>query len=94
MKKIILAVPALIAGVIITAAPAQADTICPDGREGVTGPTTCAFARNVADAYWASGGAEYIVAYSPVTGDRYDMTCISSHPAVCTGGDDAEVTVY
>jgi hypothetical protein len=91
----ILAAAALTAAIF--AAPggiAHADSICPDGREGVTGPTTCAFARNVAAAYWASGGSEYITAFSPVTGERYRMTCISSHPVVCTGGDNAEVTVY
>ena len=80
---------------------AQADTVvCPDGQEGVIGPTTCAFAQNVRAAYYGSGstnpatGAISLVAFSPITGDRYDMTCVSRHPAYCTGGDDAEVVVY
>jgi hypothetical protein len=102
MKKIInLAVPALIAGAIVSAPPAQADTVmCPDGQEGVIGPTTCEFAQNVRAAYYGSGstntvtGAISLVAFSPITGERYDMTCVSEHPAYCTGGSDAEVVVY
>lgn len=80
---------------------AQADTVmCPDGQEGVIGPTTCPFAENVRAAYYTSGsanpvtGAVSIVAYSPDTGETYSMTCVSSHPAYCTGGNDAEVVVY
>jgi hypothetical protein len=39
-------------------------------------------------------GTMSIIVFSPVTGDRYDMTCVSEHPAYCTGGDDAESSSY
>lgn len=109
MKKLITA--ALLAAGALAAAPlAQADetvTVCPDGRSGVAqGQTSCAFAHNVRNAYWASGQNPAVVAaYSPVTGEVYTMQCaggflihLSSGPTItsarCVGGDNAVVWAW
>lgn len=93
------------------AAPASDQTtfvICGDGREGVVGGhTTCLFAENVRRAFYAGSGSSDVVAFSPVTGDRYEMTCSSgfranfddgSHRIAtrCIGGDNdsAEVVIW
>jgi hypothetical protein len=99
-------------GVMIAAglstAPAYADVfdMCPDGQEGVVGGhTTCDFADNVRSAYYASGRLNDFVAYSPVTGERYEMSCESGYSARftngavvtstrCYGGDNAEVVIW
>jgi hypothetical protein len=99
-------------GVVVAAglstAPAHADVfdMCPDGREGVVGGhTTCDFAENVRSAFYASGMMHNFVAYSPVTGERYEMDCEGMYPAQfrtgetlkstrCYGGDDAEVVIW
>jgi hypothetical protein len=100
------AVVAVAAG--LTTAPAYADVfdMCPDGQEGVVGGhTTCDFAENVRSAFYASGMMHNFVAYSPVTGERYEMDCESdvrahfTNGAVvnstrCFGGDNAEVVVW
>lgn len=79
---LLLAAPLTLAAVTL-AAPAHADVwdfdTCPSGHEGVVdgSPTTCPFAENVRDAWYADGqplGSPF-VAYSPVTGGRYVMTC-------------------
>lgn len=81
-------------------------TICPDGHEGVVGDhTSCAFAQNVRRTFYSSGMATTFTAYSPVTGDAYEMTCAGRYPAYfddgstkistrCYGGDNAEVVVW
>lgn len=81
-------------------------TICPDGHEGVVGGhTTCAFAANVRQIFYASGMANHFTAFSPVTGDGYEMTCAGRYPAYfsdgstkvstrCYGGDNAEVVIW
>lgn len=81
-------------------------TICPDGHEGVVGGhTSCAFAANVRQVFYASGMANTFTAFSPVTGDGYEMTCVGRYPAYftdgstmtstrCYGGDDAEVVIW
>jgi serine/threonine kinase PknH len=104
MRKLLMTGVAALAA--ITLAPiAQADpthpdtTMCPQGAVAVVGgQTSCAFAVNVGVAYRASSrGVNEVVSIqvpSPVTGRWYDMTCVSVHPAYCTGGDDAEVAVY
>jgi serine/threonine-protein kinase len=80
--------------------PTHPDTVmCPSGAVAVVGgQTSCAFAENVGTAYRASSrGVNEVVSIqvpSPVTGQWYDMTCVSVHPAYCTGGNDAEVAVY
>ncbi len=110
MSKLIkIGVGAAVATAIgLGAAPAHADVfeMCPDGREGVVGGhTSCDFAENVRSAYYASGESTNIVAYSPVTGERYEMTCEGSFPANfsngqtlnstrCYGGNDAEVVIW
>ncbi|UXA04433.1 hypothetical protein KXD96_15500 [Mycobacterium sp. SMC-2] len=81
-------------------------TICPDGHEGVVGGhTSCAFAENVRRTFYNSGMANTFTAYSPVTGDAYEMTCAGRYPAYftdgttkvstrCYGGDNAEVVIW
>ncbi|OBJ00220.1 hypothetical protein A5624_08515 [Mycobacterium sp. 1482292.6] len=81
-------------------------TICPDGHEGVVGGhTSCAFAANVRQVFYASGMGTTFTAFSPVTGDGYDMTCVGRYPAYfsdgstkvstrCYGGDNAEVVIW
>lgn len=81
-------------------------TICPDGHEGVVGGhTTCAFAENVRRDFYATGMSNHFTAFSPVTGDAYQMTCVGRYPAYfddgstmistrCYGGDNAEVVIW
>lgn len=81
-------------------------TICPDGHEGVVGDhTTCAFAANVRQIFYATGMSSNFTAFSPVTGDGYEMTCVGRYPAYfsdgstkvstrCYGGDNAEVVIW
>jgi hypothetical protein len=80
--------------------------VCPDGHEGVVGGhTSCAFAENVERVFAAAGRPDSVVAYSPVTGERYEMSCESGYVAHffdgasrtstrCTGGEDAEVVLW
>jgi hypothetical protein len=108
MKTIIGGIAATATALGITlAAPAQADvfTMCPSGHAGVVGGhTSCGFAENVARVFWASGSSEF-VAYSPVTGERYDMSCAGLYSAYfvsgqvltstrCYAGDNAEVVIW
>jgi hypothetical protein len=79
--------------------------ICPSGYEGVVGGhTSCPFADNVRRAYFASGRNNDVIAYSPVIGDRYDMTCWGNYSAsfsngrtlvatLCSGGDNNSAAV-
>lgn len=55
--------------------------------------TTCGFAENVRDAYFAEvgSGSGAVVAYSPTTGQSYSMYCSAGSPHECTGGNDAAV---
>jgi hypothetical protein len=81
-------------------------SMCPDGHEGVVGGhTSCAFAANVRQIFYASGMSNNFTAYSPVTGDGYEMTCVGRYRAYfndgsttistrCYGGDNAEVVVW
>ncbi len=81
-------------------------TICPDGHEGVIGGhTTCAFAKNVRRNFYATGMSDHFTAFSPVTGDAYEMTCVGRYPAYfddgsmmistrCYGGYNAEVVIW
>lgn len=81
-------------------------TICPDGHEGVVGGhTSCAFASNVRQIFYASGMSNNFTAYSPVTGYGYEMTCVGRYTAYfndgstristrCDGGDNAEVVIW
>lgn len=61
--------------------------------------TSCQFAEAVRMAYGQSGPPSatprVVTAFSPVTGQSYQMTCTASGPmATCTGGNDAVVYVY
>jgi hypothetical protein len=88
------------------AAHADVFDMCPGGREGVVGGhTTCAFADNVRSAFYASGMSQDFIAYSPVTGDRFDVSCAGMYPARfrdgsvlnstrCYAGDNAEVVLW
>ena len=61
--------------------------------------TSCPFAEQVRLAYGAGGPASVaprqVEAISPVTGQRYTMTCAANGAVVvCNGGNDALVYVY
>jgi hypothetical protein len=117
MSKLIkvVAAPAFVVGALAavglgtTLAPlAKADVfeMCPDGHEGVVGGhTSCEFAENVRLAFFASGESHHFIAYSPVTGERYEMDCEGMYPAYfpdgavvtstrCYAGENAEVVVW
>jgi hypothetical protein len=78
-------------------APVQpAFTSCGAGL--AVGPnTSCAFAINVQQAYLDNigVGSGYVSAYSPVTGQLYQIYCQDNGgTVVATGGDNASVTFY
>lgn len=69
-------------------------TDCGGGVTANNANTTCPFARNVADAFRASGGDSVIDVWSPVTQRWYTMYCdTGSSPTVCTGGNNASVSI-
>jgi serine/threonine protein kinase len=53
--------------------------------------TSCPFAREVSRAYYSRGEGNEITAYSPVTGDAYDMICEGSETVRCSDGETAVV---
>lgn len=66
--------------------------------------TSCQFAMNVRDSYLRQGGPT-VIAYSPVTGDSYEMDCQAGYSARladgstvdsvrCTGGNNAVVILW
>jgi hypothetical protein len=64
------------------------------GGDVLAGPnTSCPFAKNVFDAYFAvPGDSVEIEAFSPVTGQTYTMACVRSGDSVtCRGGNQAVV---
>lgn len=90
----------------VTAPPTQGTfLICPDGHTGVaTSVTSCQFAVNVRYGYLRQGGPT-VIAYSPVTGETYEMQChagFTSHlsngqtvdSVRCVGGNDAVVILW
>ncbi|CQD11798.1 hypothetical protein BN1232_02217 [Mycobacterium lentiflavum] len=92
--------------VTVTAPPAdETFLICPDGHSGVaTGVTSCQFAMNVRTSYLRQGGPT-VIAYSPVTGDSYEMDCRTGYSARlansmtvnsvrCVGGNNAVVILW
>jgi hypothetical protein len=106
MKTILATV---IVGVAVGFAPAvHADdfVLCPDGHEGVVGDhTSCPFAENVRKGFFVQNQPEHFTAYSPVTGEGYEMGCNGPDlvrfidGAVvtgfrCYGGNGAEVVVW
>lgn len=92
----------------VPAGARQTFVICPDGREGVVGGhTSCAFAENVRRAFNRSSDGSDVIAFSPVTGERYEMVCSGGYHANfndgtqrvatrCVGGDNdsAEVVIW
>jgi hypothetical protein len=75
------------------AVPASTTTSC-GGTVSAGGSTSCAFAQNVASAYYySSGGTTSVEAYSPVTGLMYVMQCVAGVPVVCRGGNAAVVYI-
>jgi hypothetical protein len=90
----------------VAAPPSQGTFIvCPDGHSGVaTSVTSCEFAMNVRESYLSQGGPT-VIAYSPVTGESYQMEChagFTSHltngltvnSVRCVGGNDAVVILW
>jgi hypothetical protein len=77
-----------------TTVPATPSSPSPCGAELSVreGTTTCPFAVNVKEAYFAEigSGSGTIEAYSPTTGKLYAMYCTGS-PHECTGGHEAAV---
>ena len=79
--------------------------VCPSGHAGIaTGATSCAFAESVRQAYLSQDGP-VVTAYSPVTGQYYDMQCApgfiahlnygATVPSVrCVGGNNAVVIIF
>ena len=94
---------------VYTEASAHAETVlfapCADGHSGIaTNVTSCPFAENVRIAYLTQPGPD-VIAYSPVTGQAYDMLCSGGYvahltigytvPSVrCVGGNDAVVVLF
>ncbi len=78
-------------GSVPASTPTSGAGTCGGGISINTATTTCGFARNVREAYLASGAAQ-ISAYSPTTGRHHQMQCTSSSPHVCTNASDAYVT--
>jgi len=72
--------------------PPGATASCGSGV-GAGPNTSCAFAMNVASAYYDSGGQTTLDVYSPTTGETYTMTCTPGSPTICRGGNDASVYV-
>jgi hypothetical protein len=107
MRKFILggiAAVAVAGGLALAApaGPAHADgyfTVCGPGY-GVEGPTSCAFAANVA---YQAHGQNPVYAYSPVTDQVYQMECgptqltgpvLFGPAARCAGGNNAVVILW
>lgn len=62
-----------------------------------TEATSCPFANSVRDAYFDTarpGDPALVEAYSPVTGQRYDMRCTGGEVITCRGGNNAVVYLY
>jgi hypothetical protein len=93
---------------ILTSALAHTDDVfiaCPSGRDGVaTSVTSCEFADNVRRA-WLDQYGPVVLAYSPVTGNVYDMQCAGGFTAHmnnglvvdavrCVGGNNAVVVLW
>jgi hypothetical protein len=99
MKKLLIGgVAALAVTAFTTAIPtAHADTECSSYpiRVVALGATSCPFAMNVWQQMRNGAGTSF-TAYSPVTGQSYQMHCmIEQHGSTtCRGGDDAGVQIF
>jgi hypothetical protein len=60
-------------------------------RVGGAPYTSCSFAREVAREYRDSGQADTFTAFSPVTGERYEMACEGATTVRCSNGESAIV---
>jgi len=70
------------------ASPSSGSTSCGGGLS--VGPnTSCPFAEEVRAAY--PGSSHSFEVYSPVTDKSYTMSCTTSSPHVCKGGNNASV---
>jgi serine/threonine kinase PknH len=93
------ALAAVAAGIALTmhgAPAAHADYICEKGVMAM-GATSCEFALNVAQAHLnqIGSGPGQLVAYSPVTGQSYTMTCtVLGNEKICQGGNNAMVGLF
>lgn len=75
-----------------SSAPATGGGTTSCGSDLSVGPSTsCPFAFNVRDEYFASGQSSQISVYSPTTGTTYTMSCTGGSPHICTGGNNASV---
>lgn len=98
----------LVAAASVTlAAPASADylfDVCPSGQSGIaTTVTSCPFADSVRASFFAAPGT-YVTAWSPVTGQVYEMVCnartvITLNTGArlgvrCDGGNNAVVVFW
>lgn len=62
-----------------------------------TSATSCEFAQMVWLEYTDAGGrgqSMTVTAYSPVTGQRYSMSCSGGPVVTCSGGNNAVVHIY
>jgi hypothetical protein len=69
---------------------ASAFTRC-DGYVQVGPSTSCAFANNVFYEFFESQPDREFAAYSPTTGEEYDMTCAGASMITCRGGQGAQI---
>ncbi|GAA4752492.1 serine/threonine-protein kinase [Gordonia alkaliphila] len=79
--------------------PTQLATTACNSAVGIgSSVTSCDFAQSVLSSYLAAGPAgqsRVITAFSPVTGQSYQMACSAeSGIIVCRGGNDAVVHIY
>lgn len=70
------------------ATPAPSSGDCGSGLS-VNGVTSCAFAREVRNAYTGTGSYDI---FSPTTGKTYTVSCSGTNPTTCTGGNNARVS--
>ncbi|MEV0360780.1 hypothetical protein AB0H71_32455 [Nocardia sp. NPDC050697] len=58
--------------------------------------TSCPFGLTVHNAFLAAGASApvTVLAWSPVTGGYYEMSCAGDYPVVCRGGREAVVYIY
>jgi hypothetical protein len=61
------------------------------GYVQVGSSTSCAFGNNVFYEYFESQPEGDFSAYSPTTGETYDMSCTGGSMVTCTGGQGASV---
>jgi hypothetical protein len=79
-----------------SSSPAPAPSSATGCGQGVSAGanTSCAFAINVARAYYQSGGGSPTLSvFSPVTNQTYTMQCTGGAPTTCRGGNNAVVYI-